>query len=232
MKQIKFIFAAIIAVSWSVCASTSAFASFSGWAAASLDYSSVVLDLGSDATPSISYYAYVQYGNQTDTSSSASEALIEINADNWAWAEADIADDYQDIYSAVCVDNPATATASNAVAEYGISFTAAQAGTLTVSIDYNLEIDTSSVAYAQAIAYLAINDEEYDSASIDFDAYNGMSKYLSDLGTLTYTYSYSEGEAVNIVLGADAYASAVPVPGAGLLLSTGLIVLAAIRRKN
>ena len=231
MKQIKLIFAAIIAVCWSVCASTNAFASCYGWATAYLDNSSIVLDLGSNVTSTISYYAYAQYGNQTDTSSSTSEALVEVSADNWAWAEADIADDYQDIYAAVSIDNPATDITSNAIAEYGISFTAAQAGTLTISIDFDLEIDTSSTAYAEALAYLTINDEEYDSASIDFYAYNGMSKHLNDLGTLTSTYTYSEGEKVTILLGADAYA-AVPVPGAGLLLSTGLIVFAAIKRKN
>lgn len=232
MKQIKLTFAAILAICWIVCASTSAFAGFSGWATTSLDYASIELDLGSNVTSSSSYYAYAQYGDQTDTSSSSNEALIEMNTDNWAWAEADTADAYEDIYAGVSVDNPATATTSNAIAEYGISFIAAEAGTLAISIDYELEIGTSSTAYAQALAYLAINGETYDSASIDFYAYNGMSKDLSDLGTLTSTYSYSKGEEVTILLGADAYASAVPVPGAGLLLSTGLIVLAAIRRKN
>ncbi|MCG8551310.1 MAG: VPLPA-CTERM sorting domain-containing protein [Desulfobacterales bacterium] len=232
MKQIKFTFAALTAVCWILCTSTSAFAAFSGWATASLDYASIELDLGSNVTSSISYYAFAQYGDQTDTSSSASEALIEIDTDNWAWAEADTADSYEDIYAGVSVDNPATATISNAIAEYGISFTAAEAGTLAISIDYDLEIGASSTAYAEALAYLTINGETYDSAGIDFYAYNDMSKELSDLGTLTYSYSYTAGEEVTILLGADAYASAVPVPGAGLLLSTGLIVLAAIRRKS
>lgn len=232
MKQIKLTFAAILAVCWIACASNSAFANSTGWAEAYLDYSSIDIALGSDVTPTITYYAYAQYSDQTDTSSSTSEALIEVNTDNWAWAEADVADDYEDIYSSVSVDNPATATTSDAIAEYGISFTATEAGTLTISIDYNLEIDTSNMGYAEALAYLSINDETYDSANINFYAYNGMNKNLSDLGTLTHTYKYNVGEEVTILLGTEAYATAVPEPCTGLLLSMGLMGLAAIRRNS
>ena len=232
MKQIKLTFAAILALCWIACASTGAFASSSGWAEASLDFSSIKLDLDSNITTSISYYAYAQYADQTETSLSTSEALIEVNTDNWAWAEADVADDYEDIYAAVSVDNPAKSIASDAIAEYGISFTADQDGTLTISINYDLEIAASSTAYAEAIAYLVINGDKYDSDNIYFDAYNGMSDGLDVLGTLTCTYSYSVGDTVNILLGAESYASAVPEPGTGLLLSTGLMLFAAIRRKN
>ena len=232
MKQIKLTFAAILVVCWIACASTSAFASSAGWAEAYLDFASIQLNLNSNITTSISYYASAQYADQTNTSSSTKEALIEVNTDNWAWAEADVADDYEDIYAGVSVDNPATATTSDAIAEYGISFTAAEAGTFTISINYDFEISASSTAYAEAIVYLLINDKEYDSDSIYFDAYNGMSNDLDGLEALTCSYSYGEGEEVNIVLGAEAYASAVPVPGAGLLLGTGLVILGAVRRKN
>lgn len=239
MKPIKLIFAAVMAACLIACVSSSTFAASYGYATASLDYSSISLDLGSNVTTSVSYYAYADYGDASQQSATAAEALIEVNEDNWSWAEADVADDYEDIYAGVSVDSVATATTSEAIAEYGISFTATQAGTLTISINYELELDALSDvssriqnAYAEALVYLSINDTQYDSATVFFDAYNGMSVEDGDLGTLTYTYSYSAGDTVSLVLGAQAYADAVPVPGTGLLLGTSLMILAVFRRRR
>ena len=141
-------------------------------------------------------------------------------------------------YSSV-TNTLADSLAKTKIGYYG-TYTAETAGTFTISYTYNLgyRINAQAGEYASALSLAAIEiGDESAMDSIGASAFNGESSYVENdnYKTLVLNYDLEAGESISFAaytfIQADTSAP-VPVPGAFVLLGTGLLGLAGTMRKR
>ena len=243
MKHIKLTLAALVCALVTICASSSsAFASSYAYALAVIDYDSLTFAYtGTGSLTSYSYSTYAELNGESDSSSD--EAYLKSSSeDSWAWSEtfaSNSVEGYEDIYTEVNDDASDDLTSASAKSLLQGVFTAETAGTLTISVNYYLGIDVMSVedyiSLANSSVSLVVGDSSVKD-SLSYSTAKGLLSYDQETPWLTLTTSLdlAAEESVSCALSAETFANAnaVPVPGTGLLLSAGLLAVAAVRRKN
>ncbi|WP_020587996.1 VPLPA-CTERM sorting domain-containing protein [Desulfobacter curvatus] len=241
MKKIKLsLTAAIAAVSIAIFAisAPSAFATTTSWAFSSFDYDSFDISFNGGAVSSnLTLTANAEANGLTNA---GTEALVETGV-AYAYGEVDRVED-SELYSEAAIDAVANDEYAYAATMVSGTYTATAAGTLTFSVDYQLGIggdaDGTDITDVWAGVSLLIDDEVTLMDDLEFswygdlaDLYNGE---ITPWRELTMSLELDANETISFALVGESYADVnpVPVPGAGLLMTTGLIGLAAIRRKK
>lgn len=238
MRPLKLMSILTITVFLCIFASSHAFAALSANAMSMINYDNFSIHYtGSGSVQNDYFEAAVEMNGQILIVDSL-DAYLETHT-GYAWGETNVADTgmaYQDIYSDAYTDSPLGYEYGYADAGYYGEYTANTAGTLTISIDYSILIDTQAdmgqFSFAEAAVLLYIDGlESYDFEA--FTAYNGMnySNETPGWATMFLSLDLDAGQTVDFggVAIAIVEANPVPVPGSALILGAGLMATFGIR---
>ena len=242
MRSLKLICILTITAFLSIFASSSALAAPSANAVSMINYDNFSIHYTGTGSVQNDYFQAAAEMNGQILIVDSLDAYLETPT-GYAWGETIVNDpdmtDYQDIYADAYTDSPSAYEYGYADAGYYGQYTAQTAGTLTISIDYSIFIDTQAdmgqFSFAEAAVLLYIDGlESYDFEA--FTAYDGMnySNETSGWATMFLSLDLDAEQTVDFAAIAitQAEASPVPVPGSVLILGAGLMATFGIRRKS
>ena len=247
-RWIKLTLATLACAILTICASSSASAYSYANALAVINYDSLEISFtGSGSIANESYSTYAELNGES--ASDSLESYLESSSESsWAWSETFDSESeydsyyggtYEDLYTETQDDSLDDNTYASATTLLSAMATADTDGILTISVDYWLAVDVMSVENYISLAISTISLSVGDQVVTDSLSVSTTDSLLSygeetEWLTLTISEALKAGESVLCTLSAETFANAnaVPVPGTGLLLSAGLLAVAAARRKN